>query len=136
MPHRNIELRRLWAARYRVKNYERKRAYMKAYAKKHAKRLRAFAIAYGMAYRATCRAIVIEAYGGGCACCGFKNPLGLLIDHVNGGGSIDRRGDLRGNAWVRTIKLGFPSRLQVYCAICNMAKHSKSTCPIKQGEHR
>jgi hypothetical protein len=70
---------------------------------------------------------VIDAYGGGCAHCGEKDPVVLNIDHIKDDGSKDLTPSgnrLNGNVlygWI--IKHGFPKdRYQVLCANCNQRK--------------
>ena len=82
-----------------------------------------------------------EGYGGKCACCGESNPLFLTIDHVNNDGYKIRPRNKKGVAvanersghyYVRIIKEGFPSYLQLLCWNCNCGKaRNKGICPHK-----
>lgn len=66
---------------------------------------------------------VIDAYGGGCCKCGFKDRRALHIDHVNGDGSIDRKKHGTALQMVRRIiKNHFPPEYQILCANCNCIK--------------
>jgi hypothetical protein len=73
-------------------------------------------------------------YGGYvCACCGFDNKDALVLDHIHGGGSRQRRSPgisspSQHYRWI--IRNNFPEGYQVLCANCNMAKGNKDKCPI------
>ncbi|MBD0372781.1 MAG: hypothetical protein ICV60_18195 [Pyrinomonadaceae bacterium] len=72
------------------------------------------------------------AYGGQCACCGESALEFLAIDHVNGGGSKQRRElKRRGVNFYRWLKKqGFPQgEYQALCHNCNMAKGFYGECP-------
>jgi len=76
--------------------------------------------------------IVVNHYGGICACCG-EAVLGFLtIDHVNGGGTKHRHSIKKQGAsfyrWI--IKAGFPSNLRVLCYNCNCGSAANGgICP-------
>jgi hypothetical protein len=81
-----------------------------------------------------------------CACCGEDHIEFLCLDHINGGGNVERfkvRGrDKRGKSkagvtfyfWLRTQ--GFPEGYQILCSNCNMAKGQKKVkfCPVHHQE--
>lgn len=77
------------------------------------------------------RQIVIEHYGGKCACCGEIIYEFLAIDHVNGGGRLHRRQIGHGRLARWLIKNNFPDGFQILCHNCNFAK-SNGGCPHKQ----
>lgn len=78
------------------------------------------------------RGIVIDAYGGKCACCSEAERRFLAIDHVNGGGHKERRRIGSGAAlYNKIIGLKFPPEYQVLCHNCNMAKGLYGQCPHK-----
>jgi hypothetical protein len=58
--------------------------------------------------------------------CGFSDIRALTIDHINGGGSKERK-NFRGEQFLRKIiKEGFPSIYQVLCMNCQFIKaHEK-----------
>jgi len=71
----------------------------------------------------------IEHYGARCTCCGETRMMFLSLDHVNGGGSKERRETgLRTEALAR--RQGWPSTFQVLCHNCNFGKHlNGGVCP-------
>ena len=80
-------------------------------------------------YRKRIRAEVIAAYGGACACCGADYPSHLTIDHINGGGSAERKKHSSSYALERRLRReGFPPGYQVLCWNCNWAKHREGAC--------
>lgn len=62
---------------------------------------------------------VISKYGGKCAACGFKDMAGLSIDHINGGGSKERR-TLSGRTLYARLRREAEIRadLRVLCMTC------------------
>lgn len=65
---------------------------------------------------------VINAYGGRCRKCGFKDIRALCIDHVNAGGKRDKYYG-RGRAMYWFLKRSkYPPGYQVLCANCNLIK--------------
>lgn len=71
--------------------------------------------------------LVINHYGGKCACCGISQIQFLTIDHINNDGAIQRKMNgvqrTSGNRfymWI--IKNNFPKDLQVLCWNCNCSK--------------
>jgi len=82
------------------------------------------------AYSQGLRLAVIERYGGQCACCGEQRHEFLCIDHINGGGNLERR--LWNNISVYRKKLlDGPIRddLRVLCHNCNSAIGFYGYCP-------
>ncbi len=67
----------------------------------------------------------IEKMGNKCTCCGESEPEFLTIDHINGGGNIDRKKGSRmnGNSWRNVQLLGYPKDLQLMCFNCNYSKY-------------
>src|SRR6266850_6520947 len=69
----------------------------------------------------TNRTLVLQHYGGACACCGETAFEFLCIDHVNGGGSQHRKSIGFGyNFYKWLIDQGFPGGFRVLCHNCNM----------------
>ena len=74
----------------------------------------------------------IMHYGGKCACCGETGFEFLTIDHVNGGGSKQRRKDsLQIGVWLKKHK--YPVDFQVLCYNCNLGRNFWGQCPHKTG---
>ena len=91
---------------------EEKRAYRRVKHRREARRRREREI----------RRIVIDRYGGRCACCAESVFDALVIDHVRGGGTNDRKRN--GNIYRRLFKTtrkqcGF----RVLCHTCNHIAH-------------
>lgn len=76
------------------------------------------------------RVLVIEAYGGKCACCGEDTPDFLTLDHVDGGGNAHRK-EIGSDVWSWARRNEFPDILQLLCYNCNGAKDRSlsKTCP-------
>lgn len=81
--------------------------------------------------------LVVDAYGGSCACCG-ETFLGFLgIDHTDGKGAIHRRshGLTSGVPFYRWLRdNNFPSGFQVLCHNCNVFKRTgvECLCPYRE----
>jgi len=74
------------------------------------------------------RVLVLQHYGGMCACCKEGRFEFLAIDHINGGGNKHAREIYSHLAdWI--VKNNFPSGFQILCHNCNFAKHIMGTCP-------
>lgn len=75
-------------------------------------------------YYTKLRADVLLALGGSCVVCGVSDPRVLQIDHVNGGGSKQRK-SVRGLSFYRFVltELEKGSKdFQLLCANCNWIK--------------
>ncbi len=95
------------------------------------------------------RNIVLEHYGGKCACCGEKTKEFLAIDHINNDGAAHKRKigimKINKNKGIKTNKLSyssgqfigwiiknnFPDYL-VLCHNCNCAKKFYGKCPHQE----
>jgi hypothetical protein len=64
--------------------------------------------------------IVFELLGGKCICCGFSDPRGFQIDHINGGGHR-QRGGMNMYSFYKFV-LAHPEEFQLLCANCNQIK--------------
>lgn len=72
---------------------------------------------------------IFEAYGHACACCGETRKEFLCVDHINGGGSKDRKGNPQG-VYVRIRQQGFPKdKYRLMCHNCNMSLGFYGYCP-------
>jgi len=89
---------------------------------------------YNRSRRVRTKLIVTSHYGKICSCCGKDNIDVLTIDHVNGGGSYDRKELGSGDAFYRwLINNNFPLGFQVLCFNCNSGRHiNGGVCPHKK----
>lgn len=74
-----------------------------------------------------CKESVFKYYGNKCSCCGETQKEFLTIDHINGGGSSDRKKS--GNSYYLIVQRNFPKDLQILCYNCNCSKGHKGYCP-------
>jgi hypothetical protein len=73
--------------------------------------------------------LVIDHYGGKCACCGETELSFLTLDHIDGGGRQHRIRLGGGKDFYQAMKrLGFPDGLQVLCANCHLSKTVLGQC--------
>lgn len=71
---------------------------------------------------------IFEAIGAFCAHCGFSDKRALQIDHINGGGNVERK--KFSNAWgFRKHVMANLDKYQILCANCNWIKR------WEKGEH-
>ena len=76
------------------------------------------------------RKLIIEHYGGKCNCCGENHYEFLVIDHVNGSGTKERKKiGAANNFYRKIIKENYPKDYQILCANCNMARRNNGVCP-------
>jgi|ERR1700720_1505854 len=81
------------------------------------------------------RKAVIELYGGMCECCGEKNWEFLALDHINGGGSKERK-TMGVSAYYRRFrgkKLEKLPGFRLLCHNCNSSLGFYGYCPHKSG---
>lgn len=84
--------------------------------------------AYMKARKDELMAEMIEAYGGGCTCCGLTDPAFLTIEHVGGLQGKKRVSPM--SELIRLKKEGWPDRCTVYCFNCNLGSwRNGGTCP-------
>ena len=120
------ELHYAWIERNKAKYAK----YMKSYREKHSKRLSE----NGIVHRRKAKLDAVRHYSNGsmvCKCCGESEIDFLTIDHVNGGGTKERKSTGRGGQsfaiWLR--KQGYPKGFQILCYNCNCAKAFCKVCP-------
>lgn len=92
-------------------------------------------------YWAKIRLSVIEAYGSKCACCGETHKEFFAIDHIQGGGTREKKKYGTRPLYKRIIKEGFPKdKYQILCHNCNMSFGFHGYCPhhpeIKRAVHK
>ncbi len=76
-------------------------------------------------YERKIRRSAIEALGGKCARCGFSDKRALQIDHINGGGSKERKVlGFSGRFHLHVLRsfVAKENRYQLLCANCNWIK--------------
>lgn len=78
------------------------------------------------------RKFVIDSYGGKCNCCGENKVEFLAVDHINGGGNMDRKENSIEQILKRIIKLNFPTSYRVLCHNCNLSLGFYGYCPHLQ----
>jgi serine/threonine protein phosphatase PrpC len=87
-------------------------------------------INYARKYRLDKRAVVFNAYGSRCYCCGEAQVEFLTVDHINNDGAIHRRqigtGSYALYNWI--IKHGFPNDFQLLCGSCHLSKNRGGQC--------
>lgn len=78
--------------------------------------------------------MVYEAYGNKCSCCGESEPKFLSLDHVNGGGTQERKTKGGPVAPYRiAIQENFPATYRLLCYNCNQGRERNGgICPHKQ----
>jgi len=84
-------------------------------------------------YRQKLKLEVLTAYGRVCSCCGEAYLPFLTLDHILGGGTIERKTGLRGTKFYQYLRRNnFPRKdeIQVLCWNCNAAAHMfGGVCP-------
>jgi hypothetical protein len=114
---------------YYQEHKEELRAYHQVWYQENKKRLNSIR----SDYRKNCKKKVFDHYGRKCTCCGETEEIFLTIDHINGGGSKQRK-ELGGSGnrfyeWL--VNNNFPEGFQVLCRNCNWAK-AFGLCPHKR----
>lgn len=71
---------------------------------------------------------VFSRYGGKCVCCGLSDPTYLSIDHVNGGGNIERKTTGWWKFMRKLVEEPVSSEYQLLCANCHHAKSYNGGC--------
>jgi len=80
-------------------------------------------------YSRNLRRAVVEALGGKCVHCGFSDSRALQIDHINGGGSKERKErNYKGSYHKHVIEsfLKQENKYQLLCANCNWIKREEN----------
>lgn len=105
-------------ARNYKKEYIKRKKYHSLYRKKHAKKRRNYIKKYSYSLRLK----IIKLLGNKCINCGFSDWRALQIDHINGGGSKEKKTTRNYYLIVlENIKTN-NSKYQVLCANCNWIK--------------
>lgn len=87
----------------------------------------------GREVRRQSRLEAVSLYGGKCACCGDSNSLVLTFDHINGGGTRERREKkMVANAsfYRSLVGMGYPNgKYRLLCWNCNSSFGRYGYCP-------
>jgi hypothetical protein len=118
------EMRRKARERW-AKNRERNRTASREYYQKNKKHRQQLARKYAKKIRK----IVIDGYGGKCACCGENHQEFLAIHHINGGGTKERKRTHAHMLYRKIISHNFPSEYKVLCHNCNASLGHYGYCP-------
>ena len=85
--------------------------------------------------RARLRSEMLEAYGSKCECCGEAERMFLQLDHIDGGGTKERK-EFRNVEYLMLDlkKRGWPKeKYRLLCANCNFGRWMNGgTCPHAQ----
>lgn len=87
---------------------------------------------YALRYTRKLKLTVMQGYGGLCVCCGESNIEFLNIDHVDGGGTEERKQRQTQSTYRNIIEDGFPDRYRVLCANCNFSWVAYGYCPHQE----
>jgi 5-methylcytosine-specific restriction endonuclease McrA len=82
-------------------------------------------------YRQAVRERTILAYGGKCKCCGETELKFLSFDHIDGGGSKERK-RLCSASFCFPVRKTTRKDIQILCHNCNQAKGFYGKCPHKK----
>lgn len=75
---------------------------------------------------------LLAMLGGKCIECGYSDYRALQVDHINGGGTAERKSKRGTSYYYHIIKRINSVDYQVLCANCNVIKRSvKQECPLK-----
>ncbi len=112
---------------YRLKNQEKKKIYDTKYFSRENRKKYSYPSKWDPEENKSNRNIIIDHYGGKCACCGESIREFLVIDHIGG---IEKSKRKRGNRFYKEIiKSNFPTNLRILCHNCNMALGIYGYCP-------
>jgi hypothetical protein len=75
------------------------------------------------------RKTVLNHYGHKCVCCGEDVYEFLEVDHINGGGTKQRKARGNGHFTTWIIRNNFPTDLRILCANCNRGVGHYGICP-------
>lgn len=82
--------------------------------------------------------VVIDGYGGKCACCGESHIEFLTIDHPERNGYHDRKvnGNWSSTLYRKLIKQGFPPTFRCLCFNCNWSMGIYGYCPHEKDRQK
>jgi len=76
----------------------------------------------------SCRETAIRRLGGACECCGESTHEFLALDHINGGGTAQRK-VISGKVLVKLVARGQIDGIRLLCHNCNLARGFYGFCP-------
>jgi len=104
--------------------------YNREYRKSHQDKIRDYKKQWEKQHSFQLRMLVIEHYGGVCACCGETEMMFLCIDHINGGGNAQRLETGWGtNFYQWLVDHNYPDGYRILCHNCNMSYGIYGMCP-------
>lgn len=116
---------RRWRQRHPEAVKEQKRRYYE----RHRERLRAKMGPANLSRSRALRHEILRVLGGECIRCGFADWRALQVDHVKGGGRLDRQRFANKSAFLRVV-MKERDKYQLLCANCNWIKR------YEQNEYR
>lgn len=88
-------------------------------------------------YQANQRDKFLTMYGGKCSCCGESEKVFLTLDHIQGGGRAELKGQHTKYAYVRAIQEYDPMKYQILCWNCNSGRQlNGGMCPHQVGDRQ
>lgn len=118
----------LWARNWRKNNLEKCKINQKRY---HLKS-RDIRLKKMREYVQSLKQKVYDIYGNKCKCCGETNKEFFAVDHIEGGGSIERRKLGSRGIFLSALKPDFQKgKYQLLCHNCNMSMGFYGYCPHK-----
>ena len=109
----------------RAKNPEKYRAASRRYYHKSPEKWRLYARKMAKEIRLA----VIIGYGGKCVCCNESQQEFLALDHVNGGGTQQRKRTHVHTLYRFVIQNNFPPEYRILCHNCNASLGHYGYCP-------
>jgi hypothetical protein len=117
---------RIYKRNHKGKNRERHNELQKQYCMRHKEEIKQKVKIKGLELKT----IIINHYGGCCACCGEKQLEFLAIDHVDQSGAKHRRKVGSGHRFYNWLKKNnYPLGFRVLCFNCNWALGIYGYCP-------
>jgi len=124
-PGRHAELARQWRAKHKEYYLAWQQVHRKEYQVTH----REIVNRLSRNYRKRLRKLVIEHYGGVCACCGETEFGFLTIHHINNDGAEHRR-QIKKDIYQWLKNNGFPDGFEPRCYNCNCGmEYNGGVCP-------
>ena len=127
----NKKKRKQYRKEHHIKNRERDYKNSRAWIKNNKERYNEVCKLWSREYRKNIKKIVVDYYGGVCACCGEKDIRFLCVDHIHGGGNRHKKLLRRSDMPIYLRQENYPEGFQILCYNCNMGKSHYKVCPHK-----